>query len=115
MKQKKSILWIIACLIICTMALSGLAGCGSSGEGQTEETTTVEATDEAAAGEMISESEALENATAGAGCYVDDVDDIEVTLNQSDGETGYDVTFRQDGILYEYYVDAYTGEVYEYE
>ena len=113
MRQKKSRLWIITCLIICTMALFGLTACGNSGGGQAADETT--AAEETTAGEMISESEALENATAGAGCYVDDVDDIEVTLNQSDGETGYDVTFRQDGILYEYYVDAYTGEVYEYE
>ena len=119
MEKKKTSLWLIICLIICTMALFGMAGCGSSGDGQTTEETTVEATaeetTEAPADEMLTESEALEYALDVEGLYVDDVDDISVQLNTDDGATEYDIAFQYEGVHYEYAVDAYTGDVYEYE
>ena len=119
MEKKKTSLWLIICLIICTMALFGMAGCGSSGDGQTTEETTVEATaeetTEAPPDEMLTESEALEYALDVEGLYVDDVDDISVQLNTDDGATEYDIAFQYEGVHYEYAVDAYTGDVYEYE
>ena len=119
MEKKKTSLWLIICLIICTMALFGMAGCGSSSEEQATEETTVEATaeeaTEASADEMLTESEALENALDVEGLYVDDVDEISVQLNTDNGATEYDIAFQYEGVHYEYSVDAYTGDVYEYE
>lgn len=114
MKQKKTTAWIAVCLMLCAMALFGTAGCGSAGGEQAAENATVEATEatEANADEMISEGEALENAFDAAGLYIDDADDINVQFN--DGEAGYDIEFRMEGVKYEYFVDAHTGEVYEY-
>lgn len=111
MKQKQSPAWLIVFIMICTMGLFGMAGCGSSSDEQAAETTTVETS----AAEMISESEALENAFDAAGLYIDDADDITVQLNVNDEEAGYDIGFQMEGVNYEYFVDAYTGDVYEYE
>lgn len=119
MKQKIASAWFITGMIICVMMLFGMAGCGSSGGEQTTEETTVEATaeeaTEASADEMLTESEALENALDVEGLYVDDVDDISVQLNTDDGATEYDIAYQYEGVHYEYAVDAYTGDVYEYE
>ena len=119
MKQKKISAWLITGMIICVMMLFGMAGCGSSDGEQTTEETTAEATTEEAteapADEMLTESEALENALDVEGHYVDDVDDISVELNTDDGATEYDISYRYEGVSYEYAVDAYTGDVYIYE
>ena len=119
MKQKTTSAWIITGLIICVMMLFGMAGCGSSGGELTTEETTAEATaeeaTEASVDEMLTESEALENALDVEGLYVDDVDDISVQLNTDDGATEYDISYQYEGVHYEYAVDAYTGDVYEYE
>ena len=119
MKQKKTSAWLIICTIICAMALFGMAGCGASDGEQTTEETTVETNaeeaTEAPADEMLSESEALENALDVEGLYVDDVDDISVELNSNDGAPEYEIAFQYEGVHYEYAVDAYTGDVYEYE
>ena len=119
MEQKKTTSWFITGMIICVMMLFGMAGCGSSDGEQTTEETTVEATaeeaTEAPADEMLTESEALEYALDVEGLYVDDVDDISVQLNTDDGATEYDIAFQYEGVHYEYAVDAYTGDVYEYE
>ena len=104
--------------IICVMMLFGMAGCGISDEEQTTEETTAEATAEATetpANEMLTESEALENALDVEGLYIDDVDDISVQLSTDDGATEYDIAFQYEGVTYEYAVDAYTGDVYIYE
>lgn len=119
MKRNKTWTWIITCVVICMMALFGTAGCGSSDGGQATEETTVESTaeeaTEAPADEMLSESEALENALDVEGLYVDDVEDISVQLNTDDGAAEYDIAYQYEGVHYEYAVDAYTGDVYEYE
>ena len=118
MKQKKTTPWLITGMIICVMMLFGMAGCGSSGGEQTTEETTVETTAEAAessAEEMLTESEALENALDVEGLYVDDVEEISVQLNTDDGAAEYDIAYQYEGVHYEYAVDAYTGDVYEYE
>ena len=119
MEQKKTTSWFITGMIICVMMLFGMAGCGTSdGEQATEETTvetTAEEATEAPADEMLTESEALENALDVEGLYVDDVDDISVQLNTDEGATEYDIAYQYEGVHYEYAVDAYTGDVYEYE
>ena len=118
MKQIITTSWFITGMIICVMMLFGMAGCGSSDGGQTTEETTVETTAEAAessAEKMLTESEALEYALDVEGLYVDDVDEISVQLNTDDGATEYDIAFQYEGVHYEYAVDAYTGDVYEYE
>ena len=118
MKQKNTSAWLITGMIICVMMLFGMAGCGSSDGEQTTEETTVETTaeaTEASEAEMLTESEALENALDVEGLYVDDVDDISVQLNTDDGATEYDIAYQYEGVHYEYAVDAYTGDVYEYE
>ena len=118
MEQKKTTSWFITGMIICVMMLFGMAGCGSSGGEQTTEETTVETTAEAAessAEEMLTESEALENALDVEGLYVDDVEEISVQLNTDDGTAEYDIAYQYEGVHYEYAVDAYTGDVYEYE
>ena len=118
MKQKKTIVWLSACMIICMTALFGMVGCGSSGGEQTTEETTVETTAEAtevSEAEMLTESEALENALDVEGLYVDDVEEISVQLNTDDGAAEYDIAYQYEGVHYEYAVDAYTGDVYEYE
>lgn len=117
MKQKKASAWLIICMIISIM-LFGMAGCGSSGGEQTTEETTAETTAEATeapAEEMLSESEALENAMEVEGVYVDDAEDITVELVSNDGAAEYEIAFQYEGVKYEYAVDAYTGDVYEYE
>lgn len=118
MKQKNTSAWLITGMILCVMMLFGMAGCGSSDGEQTTEETTVETTaeaTEASAAEMLTESEALENALDVEGLYVDDVDDISVQLNTDDGAAEYDIAYQYEGVHYEYAVDAYTGDVYEYE
>ena len=117
MKQKQISAWFITSVIICMMMLFAVAGCGSSEEGQKTEETTIAATEatEAPAEEMLSESEALENALDVEGLYDDDVDDISVQLNSNDGAAEYEIAFQYEGVNYEYAVDAYTGDVYEYE
>lgn len=118
MKQKNTSAWLITGMIICVMMLFGMAGCGSSDGEQTTEETTVETTAEAAessAEEMLTESEALENALDVEGLYVDDVEEISVQLNTDDGAAEYDIAYQYEGVHYEYAVDAYTGDVYEYE
>lgn len=118
MKQKKTSARLITGMIICVMMLFGMAGCGSSDGEQTTEETTVETTAEAAessAEEMLTESEALENALDVEGLYVDDVEEISVQLNTDDGAAEYDIAYQYEGVHYEYAVDAYTGDVYEYE
>ena len=118
MKQKNTSAWLITGMIICVMMLFGMAGCGSSGGEQTTEEATVETTAEAAessAEEMLTESEALENALDVEGLYVDDVEEISVQLNTDDGAAEYDIAYQYEGVHYEYAVDAYTGDVYEYE
>ena len=119
MKQKTTSAGFITGLIICVMMLFGMAGCGSSGGEQTTEETTAEATaeeaTEASADEMLTESEALENALDVEGLYVDDVEEISVQLNTDDGAAEYDIAYQYEGVHYEYAVDAYTGDVYEYE
>lgn len=118
MKQKNTSARLITGIIICVMMLFGMAGCGSSGGEQTTEETTVETTAEAAessAEEMLTESEALENALDVEGLYVDDVEEISVQLNTDDGAAEYDIAYQYEGVHYEYAVDAYTGDVYEYE
>ena len=118
MEQKKTTSWFITGMIICVMMLFGMAGCGSSDGEQTTEETTVETTAEAAessAEEMLTESEALENALDVEGLYVDDVEEISVQLNTDDGAAEYDIAYQYEGVHYEYAVDAYTGDVYEYE
>ena len=49
------------------------------------------------------------------GLYVDDVEEISVQLNTDDGAAEYDIAYQYEGVHYEYAVDAYTGDVYEYE
>ena len=118
MKQKNPSARLITGMIICVMMLFGMAGCGSSGGEQTTEETTVETTAEAAessAEKMLTESEALENALDVEGLYVDDVEEISVQLNTDDGAAEYDIAYQYEGVHYEYAVDAYTGDVYEYE
>ncbi len=119
MKQKNTSAWLITGMVICVMMLFGMAGCGISGGEQTTEETTVEATaeeaTEAPADEMLTESEALENALDVEGLYVDDVDEISVQLSTDNGATEYDIAFQYEGVHYVYSVDAYTGDVYEYE
>ena len=108
------------CMILCLMALPGLAGCGTSDDGQAaeepaavEETKAAEdATTEAPQEERISEEEALSIATDAEGLYIDDVDDIHVEFDDSEGVEEYDITFRYEGVEYEYSIDVYTGDIY---
>ena len=108
------------CMILCLMALPGLVGCGTSDDGQAaeepaavEETTVAEeATTEAPQEERISEEEALSIATDAEGLYIDDVDDIHVEFDDSEGVEEYDITFRYEGVEYEYSIDVYTGDIY---
>ena len=117
--MKKSLLWIVAVMIICTMSLFGMAGCGSSSEEEpaTEETTTVEttteATTEAATDGQIGEDKALEIALADAGLTANDVDYSNVHLDIDDGRNEYDVEFRQGITEYDYSIDVNTGAIIE--
>lgn len=108
------------CMILCLMALPGLVGCGTSDDGQAAEepaavketTVAEEATTEAPQEERISEEEALSIATDAEGLYIDDVDDIHVEFDDSEGVEEYDITFRYEGVEYEYSIDVYTGDIY---
>ena len=117
--MKKSLLWIVAVMVICTMSLFGMAACGSSSEEEpaTEETTavetTTEATTEAATDAEIGEDKALEIALADAGLTANDVSYTNVYLDVDDGRTEYDVEFHQGTTEYEYSIDAYTGDILE--
>ena len=50
-----------------------------------------------------------------AGCTADQVTFSEVELDENNGMTIYEVEFYKDGVKYEYTLDAFSGEILEYE
>ena len=130
--MKKTQIWFAAAVMICTMALFGLAGCGSSSEeaAPAEETTVEETTvqettvqettaqpseTQAPADEMIGEDRALEIALNDAGLSEGDVSYPNVHLDIDDGRNEYDVEFHQGNIEYNYSIDPYSGDILEKE
>lgn len=63
----------------------------------------------------INEEEAKQTALSHAGLTETEVTKLRVKLEQDDGRTEYDVSFRKDRTEYEYEVDATTGDILSYD
>lgn len=64
---------------------------------------------------MIGESEAARIALAHAGALMESVTEYSIKLDDDDGRIVYEIEFVHTGTEYDYEIDAYTGQIVDYD
>ena len=96
-------------------------GCGDEtvipqhgGEGQVSSDSSYNSY-EMSSGELIGSDRAKEIALNHAGVSADKIYDLEIELDRDYGAISYEVSFKSDGIEYDYDIDAYSGDIIKSE